>query len=551
MKSRSYFRIVLLGLLFVATGCTHYSTVREKRPDYESNTPAGALLEEALKHPAELPEAQIGKLIDAASTAGAALKKDPGDRAAREDYNYAVGRIFEVIHDAKLQPWKKPLICPGMSGDWRFSITTDGKPEHDPSHFRILPADRYTFRGSLVKQRTVKEGLGAPMVIASQGFDPTKFDPFIQGKNVYYGVTEVLQFQGRNCTATFLDPLFTERVSFAGHTYPVAADFTAPLGLALAELKPRKVELQRLVKPDAFAATTRLARLQPYDPGKIPLLLIHGLGDSQATWAPVIEAMRGDPLLRKKYQVWFFTYPTGYAYPLMASALRKQLDAVNAYYPGHKKIVVIGHSMGGMIARELITDSGMKIWDTYFDMPPHQLPVAKETRQKIADALIFKHRPEIDRVIFVSASHRGSDHATNFSGRLLASVIKQSRTILGQPDQEAEAIHLSKPDFAGEQLKRLPNSLDALDPKNRFVVTIDKIPPVKTIPFHSLIGDRGKGGNLDHTKPVSFDGLVPYWSSHLDGAVSELVIPSGHWAHQHPQGYAEINRILHYHLSKK
>lgn len=551
MKRYFPLHLLLFGLMFVATSCKHYSTVNEKRPRLKSETEAGDMLKDALRRPDKQPEVQLGKLLDAASLAGAALKNNPEDRQARTDYNYAVGRIFEVIHEAKLQPWKKPVSCPGKDGNWSFSITTDGKPEHDPSHFRILPADRYTFRGTLVKDRTIKDGLGAPMVITSQGFDPTKFDPFIQGKNVYYGVTEVLQFQGRNCTATYLDPLVTETVSFAGHTYPVAADFTAPLALALAELNPRKVELKRLVSPDAFAATTRLARLQPYDPNKIPLLLIHGLGDSQATWAPLIEALRGDPVLRQKYQVWFFTYPTGYAYPLMASMLRKQLDAVNAYYPGHKKLVVVGHSMGGMIARELITDSGMKIWNAYFNMPPEKLPVAAETRQIIKDALIFNHRPEIDRVIFVSASHRGSDVATNFGGRLLARIIKESRTILGQPDQEAEAISLSRPDFSGVQLKRMPNSLDALDPKNRFVVTIDKIPPVKTIPFHSLIADRGKGGNLDRTKPVSFDGLVPYWSSHLDGAVSELVIPSGHWAHQHPQGIAEINRILRYHVSRK
>ena len=83
-------------------------------------------------------------------------------------------------------------------------------------------------------------------------------------------------------------------VKFGSHTYPVAADFTAPIGLALAELKPRKQEIQRFLNPSDFASTTRLARLQPYDPKKIPILVIHGLGDSQATWAPMIEALRGD-----------------------------------------------------------------------------------------------------------------------------------------------------------------------------------------------------------------------------------------------------------------
>ena len=81
-------------------------------------------------------------------------RKRPDDAQALKDYNFAVGRIFEVIHDSGLQPWKSPLICPGASGDWNFSMTHDGKPEHDPSHFRILPADRYQFKGTLVRERT-------------------------------------------------------------------------------------------------------------------------------------------------------------------------------------------------------------------------------------------------------------------------------------------------------------------------------------------------------------------------------------------------------------
>jgi hypothetical protein len=70
------------------------------------------------------------------------------------------------------------------------------------------------------------------------------------------------------------------------------------------------------------------------------------------------------------------------------------------------------------------------------------------------------------------------------------------------------------------------------------------------VPFHSLIGDRGKGGFLDHRKPTSSDGVVPYWSSHLQGARSEKIIPSGHWTQVHPLGMAEIRRILLEHLRR-
>lgn len=553
MESPKSLRVISLGLALALTGCSSYSSVSEKRPKFRPVTPAGHMIAQALDDPAKKPEAQIGGLIDAAAAAGKNLEKNPDDVHARKDYNFAVGRIFEVIHSAKLQPWKKPLICPGAEGNWSFTVAHDGKPEHDPSHFRILPADRFRFHGTLVRDRTMKDGLGAPMVIASSrvGFDPTKYDPFIQGKSVYYGVTEVLQFKGRNCVAAYIDPLATETVKFAGHTYPVAADFTAPLALALAELAPRKTELQRLVRPGDFTSSARLARLQPYDPEKIPILCIHGLGDSQATWAPLIETLRNDPTIRQNYQIWFYNYPTGYPYPLMAAVLRNQLDAINAYHSGHKKIVVIGHSMGGMIARTLITDSGRKIWNAYYDMPPEKLPVTPETRKVFESAFIFKHRPEIARVIYASASHRGADKASKLGGRLLAGIIGGNPTAPNLAHDQAKAVSLMKPDYSGGSLKRIPNSIDALKPGNRFVTTMDTLPPTPGVPYNSIIADRGKGGNLDRTPPVSTDGIVPYWSSHLHGAESELIVPSGHWSNRDPQAIAEVKRILLRHLGHK
>ncbi len=548
MKLSSSFRIAVAGLALAAAGCDNYSTVSERRPGYHSTTAAGQLITQALHHPVKDPPAQMGRYIDAAADAGAVLEKNPEDAQALKDYNYAVGRLFEVLHQSGLEPWKAPVKCPGAGGDWMFSVVSDGKPEHDPSHYRILPADRFQFKGKLVKERTIKEGLGAPMVIASKGFDPTKFDPFIQGKNVYYGVTETLHFQGRSCIAYYLDPLATETVKFGNHIYPVAADFTAPIGLALAELKPRSKEIQHFLKPSDFVATTRLARLQPYDPRKIPILVIHGLGDSQATWAPMIESLRGDATIRQNYQIWFYSYPTGYPYPLMAAILRDKMDAINAYYPDHKPIVVIGHSMGGMIARVLMTDSGLTIWNSFFTTPPDKTPLSPLARQLVSKTLIFKHRTDISRVIFVSASLRGAYLATGFLGNL-------GRNIIGAPPDLSgvgkELAMLSKPRATdGKKLKRAPNSIDALDPNNRFVTTIDTIPLAKGIPYHSIIADRGKGGNHDKTPPQSSDGIVPYWSSHLDGAQSEVIVPSDHWSNRSPQGIAEVRRILLLHIGQ-
>lgn len=537
---------LMAGLLaFAVSSCNTYSTASTKRLTYQSTTPAGHLISATLKHPPKDPLVRIGGYLDAASAASKILRGNPNDLPARADYNFAVSRVIETINDAHLEPWKAPLHCPGINGEWLYSFRTDRQPGRDPADYELRPADRYTFKGRLVSQRTVKEGLGAPLVVTSKGIDLTKIDPFAQGQHIYYGMTAVIDFHGRHCDAYMLDPLAGETVPLDGRTFPLAADFTAPIALALAELKPRKVELERMFKPEEFKSSTRLARLQPYDPKKIPLLVIHGLGDSQATWAPMIETLRGNATFRANYQVWFFSYPTGYPYPLMAAVLRKQMDAINARYPDHKPIVVLGHSMGGMIARSLITDSGMSLWDAYFNKSPEQTPLSKETRKIMTGALIFRHRPEISRVVFLSASLRGSYLATSFIGRL-------GSRIIGDPSDlskaSLEVVKVAKPSADGEKLQRTPNSVAGLDPSSRFLLTINSLPVARGIPYHSIMGDRGKGGNHDHTPPISTDGIVPYWSSHIDGAQSELIVPSNHWSNQNPEAIAEVRRILLEHL---
>lgn len=548
MKPLPPISALLLGLLSLATGCKNYSRVIEKQPYYAPESPAGRLLSEAMKHPASSPTAQLGKYLDAAALSEAILAKNPDSIQARLDYCFAVGRVFEVLNDSKLEPWRTPIVCPGQDGDWRLAMATSNLPVRNQlDAFRVRPADRFDFRGSLVRQRSLKDGLGAPVITSTVGLDLTKADRFAQGQTTYYGLTGVLDFQGRTCTARLLDPLSVEEVKLDGHTYPLAADFTAPLALALAELKPRKLEIERMFLPIQFAASARLARLQPYDPQKIPVLCIHGLGDSPATWAPLIDTLRADDTIRRHYQFCFFSYPTGFPYPLMASVLRGEMDAFGKTYPGHRPFVVIGHSMGGMIARTLMTDSGMKLWDAYYDTPPGQCGLPEDTLELMKGALIFRHRPDISRVIFASASLRGSEVATSFIGKLGSKLIGHNPAILGSAGREA--IAAAKPPTTSGQLKRIPNSIDILDPDNRFLTTLNAIPPVRGIPYHSVIGDRGKGGNLDRTKPVSTDGIVPYWSSHIEGARSELIVPSGHWTNQHPQAIAEIGRILREHLS--
>jgi hypothetical protein len=154
----------------------------------------------------------------------------------------------------------------------------------------------------------------------------------------------------------------------------------------------------------------------------------------------------------------------------------------------------------------------------------------------LEEVFVFNHRPEVKRVIFICTPHRGSELASSWVGRIGASFVKKSKP-LESAFAAARPLLVADPEV--RLLNRMPNSVDTLQPHDRFVETVNRIPITPGIPYHSIIGDRGRGDT-----PNSSDGVVPYWSSHLDGAQSEFIVPSGHAAPRNPAAIKEVERIL-------
>ncbi len=464
----------------------------------------------------------------------------PRTRSARRDYNFALSRVFEILGKSKLDAWAKPLTVPGPHGDFVLTHEPDPRPEWNPTLYDFTPADQFDLGGKYVTERIVRDGVGAPIVAVER--EPNKkarasFAP----SRLFYSVTVLARFEGQRCIFSAEDPLAKETVLLNGHTFPLAADFTVPLAVMLQQTDPKKYELARALNPEKYAHTAAIERLQPYDPEKTVVLVIHGLMDSQATWTPMINKLRGDPMIRKNYQFWFYSYPSGYPYPYSAAILREELDAVEKRFPARKPMVVIGHSMGGCISRLLITDSGDQLWMKIFGKPPEQVPLSPHIRQYLEDELIFRHRPEIGRVIFIAAPLRGTDFAGGWVGRIAAILIQPLHRANEASD---EMLRLTSVTEDALKPKRRANSVDTLSPKSRFVSVINTIPIVPGIPCHTIIADRGRGDS-----PNSSDGVVAYWSSHLDSAQSEDIVPSDHAAHQDPQAIAAVLRILKAHAN--
>ena len=533
--------LLLLGT-FCLTACASDAVVKERPPRYQpvssmtATVATGQKIIRAMRLARVSPLVALGENIQASQEALTLLKQNPGDASALHDYNFAVARMVGIIRANKLDPWTHPLSVPSPSGGvYLLEHKPDPRPMWNPALYTFTPADEFMIGGKYVEEHVSRSGIGAPVVAVGKG-DNKEWRTNYFTKKVYYGVTAVARFQGNRCIIAFEDPLARETTSVNGGSIDLAADFTVPLAVMLTSTTHRVPKLERMINPEKWAETAQLARLEPYNPNKAVVLVIHGLMDSPSTWAPMIINLRSDPEIRKHYQFWFYSYPSGYPYPYTASILRENLNGVEKRFPLHKPMVVIGHSMGGCISRLLITDTGETLWERLFNHTPAETRLPASSKKLYTDAMIFNHRPEIGRVIFISSPLKGSEMASLSLGRIGSMLIRTPRKLLLAGNDAFKVVTFQANDL---KLKRAPNSIDTLSPKNRFVRMINTIPIVQGIPYHTIIGDRGRGDS-----PNSSDGVVPYWSSHMDGAKSECIVPSDHGAHQNPKAFEEVKRIL-------
>lgn len=547
MKMRTARFSPLLAMALVLSGCAQYASVSERRPQYHPlRTTVGALISaeqaiaKALRTERREPMVALGEYLSAAKTASDELQRHPGDEAALANYNFAVARVLGAIKEGRVDLWTNPVRVPATGGDFTLTFKRDPRPQWNPTLYTFVPADEFDIKGKYVTERSVKEGWGAPIVAIGREVNKDTKENFSLPRT-FYGVTALIRFEGRRAILSFEDPLSTERIRVGGRMVPLAANFTVPLAVMLASANPKRYEIPRLLRPGKFAETARITRLQPYDPDKTVVLVVHGLMDTPATWTPMINALRSDDRIRRSCQFWMYSYPSGYPYPYSALLLRRELEAIEKRFPLRKPMVVIGHSMGGCIARLLITDTGDRVWMEIFKKKPADVSLSAGNRRLLEDNLIFRRRPEVGRVIFISAPLKGSDMAVNPLGRIGSMLVRAPQALLSAGTDAIKAAAFQSDDL---KLKRMPNSVDTLAPNNRFVKAINKVPVAEGIPYHVICGDRGLGGNKDRTKPVMSDGIVPYWSSHMPGAKSELIVPSDHSAHQNRKAIAEVKRIL-------
>ena len=291
-----------------------------------------------------------------------------------------------------------------------------------------------------------------------------------------------------------------------------------------------------------------LSLLRPYTPGKVPVVLVNGLWGSPPQWSRMVKDLEADPFVSERFQFLTFGYSTGDPIPYSAYTLRRAiLDVRDRLDPDHSnpawdRMVLIGHSMGGLLCKMMTQDSGSKLWDLITGSRFENLAGPAKARELLHGSMVFMPIPEVRRLIFITTPHRGSP--------LVWGPIRDVGTRLARPPtllQQARASLLASngPDaFTRTFSEGLATSIDELAWEHPLLLAIDGLPINPSVKRHSIIAERYRT-----VRPGGGDGQVPYASAHHPGAVSELIVHAGHYCLEDSRVIDEVARILKEHAT--
>ncbi len=216
------------------------------------------------------------------------------------------------------------------------------------------------------------------------------------------------------CVLELYDPLVSSDIVLGGRRVPLETDLSTPLAFLLNDPRLESAATAGLLHPDLSEKTRGLYMLEPYEPGKVPVLMVHGLWSSPLTWMEMFNDLRSVPEIRNNYQFWFYEYPTGQPFWVSAAQMRQDLNKVrNAVDPDHAEpaldhMVLVGHSMGGLLARLQTVDSRDDYWQLVSNHSLDELNVSPQEREELLQEFYFRPNPSIRRVITIATPHRGS-----------------------------------------------------------------------------------------------------------------------------------------------
>lgn len=471
---------------------------------------------------AEIYNAAVQKLLRL-------LKKSPNHRLASSIKMPLSGRIVSVSI-----PFPSPWLSMDQLGAFEF-------------------ANDYELKN--LRNRHTTDGLGVPIMTRrrrpQQQSELEKYyaDDLTVPITVLVRNDSDVAFQSSHFQLQLFDPRESDGVLIGETLVPVATDLSTPLAWFLTNPCNSLLETFAFLRPDRASRLEGLYMVQPFDPDRIPVLMVHGIWSSPLTWMEMFNDLQSDPVLRDKYQFWFYMYPTGEPLAFTTAKLRERLKTLRAecdQLGRNRKLndmVVVGHSMGGLMAYLLSVDSEDKLWNAVSDKSLAEIQADPQTQEKIRQVYFFESDRSIDRIVTIASPFKGS----NFSNGITRWI---TGAIVSIPQATAQLSDLIFMQNGRDQMSKIlasRTSVDSLNKDSAVLQLIGHTSIPEQIVHHNIVGLQPKRWWKFWSK--SSDGVVNYESARRTDAVSEVRVKASHsHVHRSPDAITEVRRILLEHL---
>jgi pimeloyl-ACP methyl ester carboxylesterase len=472
---------------------------------------------------------------------------DPRFRTACDLYNYSLGWALTARRSTNAVAILAGGVRRLPAGQIDIEFKQPGFPWPLSDYDRFMVADQFMVRGLSVRNR--QPGLGAPLVAVSKTDPQSKFRrgfPATVLLRLEGGLADLAQDRLR--ASLELYSAFDEAaVRVGGQAVPLETDTTIAMAYALNQSFVWSLGMAQFLSAEEKVPTD-VYLTQPYRPGRVPVVFVHGTFSSPVWWAEMVNSLAADPLLRQRCQFWYFIYNSGNPIPYTANSLRQSLQKkIRELDPEGRdaalqQMVVIGHSQGGLLTKLTATDTGDKLLQAVLKTNRlEDLKMAAADEAILRQYTCYQALPFVKRVVFISTPHRGSYAAGQFLRNLARKLVTLPSRIVQfttELSQLKEKLNFPK------ELRGMPTSLDGMSPRNPFLLALADIPPAPGVHAHSIIAVEGDG---DYHQGK--DGLVEYSSAHVDYAESEYIVRSFHSCQDKPPTIEEVRRILYEHLA--
>lgn len=487
---------------------------------------------------------------------------DPQFRSICDVYNESLASILRVVcKENALLPGHEIAIGGSRLGcDMEFQIV--GRWENQ--HFdRFELVNDYEMSGIENQYRTY--GLGVPLIAICKteetGSKEDKYYPpsLTLPMTAFCEIVESEDGVRRKAIVKLYDPLEQTHVKHQNVSVPLESDLTTPLAYHLNDplLNSGLLATATLINGELADGIHGMYMLSPFDPTKIPVVMVHGIWSSPVTWAHMFNDLRAIPEIHENYQFWFYAYPTGQPFWISAQQMREDLSSIRRELdpgsdaPALDDMILVGHSMGGLVSQLQVLDSGDTFWNELVSPRPFgELRGDPESIQKLRDTFFFNANRSIDRVVMIGTPNHGSSSA-NATTRWIGQTFFTLPDFLGN---EFQKLVRDNAEILGDgKLLTTRTSVDALSPECPIFDVMNAGKRPQDVQFHNIIGQVQRRGLLRRSSEGGgSDGVVGIESARSEHAESEIIVNAEHAKiHQHPSCILEVRKILTENLVEK